>query len=206
MIMNNAMKNDRLFPQRQGYLKWVYNNGVNILFTCRYDRSNIYEEARSGHVTVNVWGWVCIHGMGDVTRIEGRFTAAKYIDILQEFFLPSLRQRNYPFPHGPVIFVQDRFPIHTTRVVSEWFRGRENLQRLDWPSKGADMNPIENVWGNMVNCWVPERERTPAALMDHTHDQWEMFRNKPQLVRTLVASMPNRLREVIDKEGGLTHY
>ncbi|KAK3881102.1 hypothetical protein Pcinc_014439 [Petrolisthes cinctipes] len=144
-------------------------------YNTRYDRRNIFEEARSGHVTVKVWGWIFIHGMGDIVRIEGRFTAAKYLEILENFFIPSLQQRNHPFPPGPIIYVQDRCPIHTAHTVQEWFRGREDVELLDWPSKGADLNPIENVWANME----PEMERRPEALMAHTQAQWEMFRNKP---------------------------
>lgn len=181
---------------------------VLILYSLfrRYDRQNIYEEARSGHVTVNVWGWICIHGMGDVVRIIGRFTAAKYQDILENFFLPSLQRRNYPFPPGPIIFVQDRCPMHTARIVQEWFRGRQDLELLNWPAKGADMNPIENIWANMVNSWEPEMERTQDAIMAHTLAQWEMLRNRSLLVRNHVASMPDRLRAVIEKEGGWTRY
>ncbi|KAK3886446.1 hypothetical protein Pcinc_009397 [Petrolisthes cinctipes] len=82
-----------------------------------YDRRNIFEEARSGHVTVKVWGWIFIHGMGDIVRIEGRFTAAKCLEILENFFIPSLQQRNHPFPPGPIIYVQDRCPIHTAHTV-----------------------------------------------------------------------------------------
>lgn len=157
-------------------------------------------------MSINVWGWISIYGMGDIMRIEGRFTAAKYIDILQDFFLPSLRQRNLPFPPGPIILVQDSCPVHTARAVQGWFKGQEDLQLLDWPSKEADMNPLENIWGNLVNCWEAERERTPAELLAHIHTQWELFRNQPQLVRDHVAAMPNRMRAVIEKEGGWTYY
>ncbi|KAK3867730.1 hypothetical protein Pcinc_026833 [Petrolisthes cinctipes] len=86
-------------------------------YNTRYDRRNIFEEARSGHVTVKVWGWIFIHGMGDIVRIEGRFTAAKCLEILENFFIPSLQQRNHPFPPGPIIYVQDRCPIHTAHTV-----------------------------------------------------------------------------------------
>ncbi|XP_066963216.1 uncharacterized protein [Macrobrachium rosenbergii] len=41
----------------------------------RYESCNIVKVVRSSHVTCNIWGWVCLHGMGDVFRIEGRFTA-----------------------------------------------------------------------------------------------------------------------------------
>ena len=147
-----------------------------------------------------------MHGMGDIVQSDGRFTAAKYIDILENFFLPSVQQRNYPFPPGPIIFVQDRCPVHTAAIVREWFRGRQDLQLLNWPAKGADMNPIENIWANMVNTWEPEVERTQDALMAHTHAQWEMLRNKPMIVRNQVASMPDRMRAVIEKEDGWTQY
>lgn len=157
-------------------------------------------------MTVNVWGWLSIHGMGDVTRIEGRFNADKYIDILDNFFLPSLQERRLPFPAGPIVFVHDRCPIHTARRVQQWFEAREDLQLLDWPSKGCDMNPIENIWANIVNCWEVENERTPERLMAHTRAQWEMFRQKAEIVRNHVASMPDRLRAVIEKEGGWTKY
>lgn len=160
-------------------------------------------EPRSGHVTSNVWDYMFIHG---VVRIEGRFTVEKYIYILQNLFLPSLQRSNFPFPPRPVLFVQDRCPIHTTRIVTQWFNQQENLQLLEWPSKGCDCNPIEHLWANMVNCWEPNRERTAEQLMEHTRDQWELFRGRQQLIRTLVTSMPDRLRGVIEKNGGWIHY
>lgn len=142
-----------------------------------------------------------------MTRIEGRFTAAKYLDILQIFFLPSLQEKNYPFPPGPIIFVQDRCPIHTARAVREWFGTRDNLELLDWLSKGCDCNPIENVWANIVNMWEPENERTPEQLMAHTQAQWDLYRrNNAHQIRTIVSSMPDRIQAVIEKEGGWTHY
>lgn len=54
--------------------------------------------------------------------------------------------------------------------------------------------------------WEPEMERTQNALMAHTHAQWEMLQNKPDIIRNHVASMPDRLWAVIEKEGGWTQY
>lgn len=161
---------------------------------------------QSGHVTCNVWGWVALHGMGDVFRIEGRFTAAKYIELLETSFLPSLRERNFPFPEGPILFIHDRCPIHTARVVQEWFGRQDNIQLLDWPSKGADMNVIEHVWAQMVNTWKMEQERTSEQLMNHISAQWEICRRKPEQIRVLVNSMHDRLTEVIDREGCWSRY
>ena len=185
-------------------LACVNQHDNSSFITDRYDTHNIYEEARSGHVTCNVWGWISMHGMGDVTRIQGRFTAATYIDILENFFLPSLHAKNFPFPPGPIIFVQDRCPVHTARAVREWFSGQNNVQLLELPSKGCDCNPIEHIWANMVNNWEDELERTGEQLMAHTQRQWELFRAKPQEIRNLVSSVPDRLRAVIDADGGWT--
>ena len=138
--------------------------------------------------------------------MQGRFTAQNYIGLLQEFFLPSLREMNHPFPPGPIIFVQDRCSVHMARAVREWFAGQENLQLLDWPSKGCDCNPIEHIWGNMVNMWEDGEERMADVLIGHVHRVWETFHTKPHLVTNIVASMPDRLREVTDIEGGWTHY
>ncbi|KAG7156747.1 hypothetical protein Hamer_G006747 [Homarus americanus] len=73
--------------------------------TVRYDRAHIYEVARSGHVTLNVWGYISLHGMGDVFQIPGRFAANKYRDILRNQFLPLIQERNFPFPAEPITFI-----------------------------------------------------------------------------------------------------
>ena len=99
------------------------------------------EETRSGHVTCNG----CKHGMGDVFQTEGLFTADKYVTLLEEDFLPSLRNKDYIFSPGPIVFVQDKCPIRIARSVQQWFQRQGNIELLDWPSKGADINIIEHV-------------------------------------------------------------
>ena len=182
-----------------------FHGSSNFLFFPRYERSNIYEEARSGHVTCNMWGWVCLYGAGELNHIEGRFTAAKYLEILEECFLPSLRDSPYSF-EDRLIFVHDNCPIHRAGIINRWFEDHPTLELLNWPSKGCDMNPIENVWANMVNSWEPQQERTRENLVNHTKLQWEMFRNNPELVYNIVSNMSERLQAVIDKEGGWSGY
>lgn len=71
----------------------------------RYDRENIYEVARSGHVTCNMWGWIHLHGVGEVTHIEGRFTSDKYLELLEEVMVPTVRAMALPYPER-IIFMQ----------------------------------------------------------------------------------------------------
>ena len=79
-----------------------------------------------------------------MTKIEGRFTADQYIEILEEVMLPSVRQYALPYPER-IIFMQDNCPIHKARVVNRWFQEQRDIELLDWPSRSCDLNPIENV-------------------------------------------------------------
>ncbi|KAG7153342.1 hypothetical protein Hamer_G010649, partial [Homarus americanus] len=92
----------------------------------RYERQNISEAARSGHVTDNVWGWINAYGMGILAETEGRFNSEKYLDILEE----------------------DNFHIHTARIISRWFDEQPDIKLMEWPSKWCDLSPHRERPGN----------------------------------------------------------
>ncbi|KAG7163173.1 hypothetical protein Hamer_G002249 [Homarus americanus] len=61
-----------------------------------------------------------------------------------------------------------RSPIHMNNVEKDWFTQQPEIEILNWPSKGCDMNSIKNLWTMMcrewdvddeVSCGVPLRER-----------------------------------------------
>ena len=45
----------------------------------------------------NVWGYITAFGVGDITRIQGRFTAVQYIQILEELFF-QISGKDFSFP------------------------------------------------------------------------------------------------------------
>ena len=63
--------------------------------------------------------------------------------------------------------MQDNSPIHKARIVTQWFEEQQNITLFHWPSKGCDLNPIENVWGNIVRTWEPEQERYRKQFMSY---------------------------------------
>lgn len=69
----------------------------------RYQPEHIYNVARSGHVTCNVWGWIHLYGVGELTEITGRFTADQYLEILEEVLVPTVRLL---LGDGPFTFMQ----------------------------------------------------------------------------------------------------
>ena len=143
--------------------------------------------------------------MGELTDIQGRFTAEVYLEILEEVMLPTVREMAFPFPER-IVFMHDNSSIHSANIVKRWFREQRHVELFNFPSKIADLNPIENIWGCLVNAWDPEEERTKEQLMRHALTEWEVLRRKPEIVFNIVASMPQRLQSVIDHEGGWTKY
>ena len=171
----------------------------------RYDEANISPVGSSGHVTSNVWGWIHLHGVGELARLEGRFNAEKYLEILEEVMLPSGRAYALPYPER-ILFMQDNCSIHTANIMKCWFQEQPSVELLPWSSKSCDLNPIENVWGNIVQAWEPEMERNSENLYEHATREWERMRRRPDVIHKHVASVPRRLQDVIQKEGGWTRY
>ncbi|KAK4325700.1 hypothetical protein Pmani_003644 [Petrolisthes manimaculis] len=68
---------------------WRRNNS-------RYLRQNIYEKGRSGRVTWNVWVWIYLYGLGELTHIEEKFNSESYVKILEEVMVPSVRAMTLP--------------------------------------------------------------------------------------------------------------
>ena len=170
----------------------------------RFDKNNVQIYDSSGRKTVPVWAWISADGAGDIVCIEGTFNKEKYIDILENVLLPSIRNR---FPNRPVRFIQDLSPIHTARVVRSWFQEHPEITVLPWPPKGADMNPIENVWGDMVRDLDGRSARNADELFERVDTIWQRYKNRdPGYFAALSRSMITRLRMVIEAEGFWTKY
>ena len=68
--------------------------------------------------------WVCSH------------TVETIVIYLEFFFVLST-------------FLQDRSSIYTSQVVTRWFNDHnDQIDLLNWPSRGCGLNLIENVWAN----------------------------------------------------------
>ncbi|GJQ67597.1 hypothetical protein Trydic_g8402 [Trypoxylus dichotomus] len=95
--------------------------------------------------------------------------ASEYIDILETAMVPSVQAL---YGDEPVIFLQDTSAVHTSRLVTERFDAHPQFTVLDWPVKSSDLNPIENLWGCIVNrrddfWWVAPQDRNADLLYEH---------------------------------------
>ncbi|GFT02852.1 transposable element Tcb2 transposase [Trichonephila clavipes] len=123
-----------------------------------YRPENIQEKDRYPTCSIMVWAGIMINGR---TRLHvvanGTMTGQRYID---EVLLPHVR-----LFRGAVgdkfVFMDDNATCHRTLAVQDCLDS-EGIQRLVWPARSADLNPIENVWDalggkkiylNIIFCW-----------------------------------------------------
>lgn len=171
----------------------------------RYSSDHVVPNMESGRLTANMWGWMSAAGPGELACIPSRITSAHYIEVLEETMLPTVRSV-YSETDMPVItMVQDNCPIHRSRCAREWFTQHPDISVIPFPARSPDLNPIENVWGVMVQRWDNRNERTQENLTNHCVEIWENIRGS-NLCENLVNSMNSRLQAVINNAGGYTKY
>lgn len=82
------------------------------------------------------------------------------------------------------------------------------METLSWPSKSPDINIIENVWGVMTRKIYKANFR-PAnrdELVLFIEETWNELSDDLDFVRSLYLSIPNRLNELLQKNGAITKH
>jgi hypothetical protein len=103
-----------------------------------------------------------------------------------------------------VVIMEDDAPMHRGKVAKYW-RENHNLEKIEWPTQSPDLNPIENVW-KLLKDVVQKIRR----LKNH-EDMWLAIESEWKAIsqsklEALVATMPQRIKDVIAAGGGSTHW
>lgn len=150
---------------------------------------------------VSVWGILSSHGLGPLARVDGRFTEKKYTEIIDQVALPYLRCG--PYLDASFTLQHGSYPPCLSPIVRDHLDMR-GIRCFSWPADSRDIHPLEDVWG-LIRSRLKGKEQTlrsPDALWDTVLQEWEELRSTSGYAAGLVASVPHRLREVLDSDGG----
>ena len=76
--------------------------------------------------------------------LHRRINIRDYLQILSAKIHPLAQAL---FPEGKTVFKDNNAPIHTARIVKEWYEKHCNKdEHIVWPAKSPDPNIIELLW------------------------------------------------------------
>lgn len=75
---------------------------------------------------------------------------------------------------------------------------------MEWPSQSPDLNPIENLWKIIKDKRKSIKATSKEDLMNKVRQIWN--ETSLQTLQKLVESMPERIKAVIENNGGHTKY
>ena len=150
-----------------------------------------------------VWGCNTPCGVGCLHRIDGIMDAGKYITILNDNLLGTLR--DYGVRPRAIYFQQDNDPKHTSKLAKAWFASN-HIDVLAWPPNSPDINIIKNLWSHL------ERMVHARNPLPHNHDElWEAFQEEwmridMDYITRLYDSILDQVDAIQKASGGETRY
>ncbi|GFT57111.1 transposable element Tcb2 transposase [Trichonephila clavipes] len=164
--------------------------------------SNIIERGRYGGRGVLVWGGIMLGSRTDLHIFDaGSVNGTRYCN---EILLPYVRL--FRGAMGlQFLFMDDNAPCHRT-VAAEQLLESEDIERMDWPARYPDLNPIEHVW-DFLGRRLAARTLPPVTIRElrlALQDEWAAM--PQQLIDTLILSMGRRCETCLAVRGDHIPY
>jgi hypothetical protein len=109
---------------------------------------------------------------------------------------------------SPWVVRQDNDPSQNSTVAMQSFKKWPPVQVPGWPANSADLNPIENLWPDVLKrlkkSFPDEAKEGRDGFLERL--KAELEGTSEEFVRGLVRSMPKRIRECIAASGGRIDY
>ena len=118
-------------------------------------------------------------------------------DVIKNYLLPTMSK------YSCSVFLQDNASPHTSKITSSYLK-QNSIQTIYLPANSPDLNPIENLFNFLKYKLESEDTSSLPKLKKAIKKSVGKFDRK--YFEKLCLSMPERLQEVIDRRGEMTHY
>jgi transposase len=164
---------------------------------------HIKPTVKFGGGSIMMWGCMTAQGVGFLCRIDGGLDANLYCRILNGELLQTLQW--YGLKRELITFQHDNDPKHTANSTLAWLRDNK-ISVLEWPPQSPDLNPIEHLWSEL-----DRRVRNGKTLPTNRDELWEAIEEEwnniePGFCARLVATMPERIVDVLEANGAYTSW
>ena len=151
-------------------------------------------EKKTKNVLENGW-WIPAQVV-----VNGNLNWQRYLnDIVVPVVMPNLLRIG-----NGATFQDDNACPHRPSGVQEFFC-QHGIQRMEWPARSLDMNPVENLW-ELLDCRLRGRPHIPQTLAELRQVLVDEWHDIPQVdITNLIGNMRRRCTELLRVNGGHTH-
>ena len=140
-----------------------------------------------------------MYGFTELVLIDGIMDRYDYVNILANNLVPFIRKHK----KRDLIFMQDNDPKHTAKYTKD-FLDAKGIERLDWPAYSPDLNPIENVWGEIKRRIGEKEFASKMECFIEVREHWKSLTE--EYAKKLIFSMRKRMTECLRANGSHTSY
>ena len=118
------------------------------------------------------------------------FSSQSYLELIRDY-LPVIWRPGMEF-------MQDNAPIHTAKIIKNWFCG-QGISLMDWPPYSPNLNPIEHAWAKLkehiylihpeLESFSGTKKQLKELLFKAMEDAWKSLGQ--EFFDGLVRSMDN---------------
>lgn len=181
--------------------QFTLNGVINRHNSCYWAYSNPHEifQVGTSKQGLMVWCGMTSGGLIGPYFFDGSVTGESYLEMLQTYVWPKVRQRR-------LYFQQDGAPSHYSLVVREWLDqkfpdhwiGRRGP--IEWPARSPDLTPPDFfLWGYLKNIVYMDKPSTLAELRSRIEQACAEL--QPSMCNKACKSVADRLKLCITAEG-----
>jgi transposase len=173
------------------------NPAHNLVWAKSVTEVPVKEVERWG-LTVDVWAGISSKGKTKLEVYEGTLDAKGYQDVLKKALMPAAMEWFEDEKDGWEL-QQDKATCHTAKSTMRFLEDNGIGVVDGWPTKGDDINPMENLWAILDEKLERKKFTTRQGMKKAVAQIWNSI--DEELLNKLIESIPDRLRRIVKAKG-----